>query len=151
MKNDLVQFAAFLLVLIVGAAAEDLLPHFLGVGFPLLLAALLVLAPRLKPMNLIAFAIAAGAMEDALAVLPPSTSISFFLAAAAVSRASLFPRATAVFAYGAYQFWMSVWVRSSEGSLALRMLLAVPIGILTLMVVEALLKALERRAAIEFG
>ena len=69
MKNDLVQFAAFLLVLIVGAAAEDLLPHFLGVGFPLLLAALLVLAPRLKPMNLIAFAIAAGAMEDALAVL----------------------------------------------------------------------------------
>lgn len=149
MKNDLVQFAAFLLVLIVGAAAEELLPHFLGVGFPCLLAALLVLAPRLKPVNLIVFALAAGAMEDALAVLPPATSVSFFLAAAAVGRASLFPRATAVLAYSAYQLWISVWVRSPEGSLALRMLLAVPIGLLTLTAVEALLKALGRRAAIE--
>ena len=60
MKSDIVQLVFALLVLAFGGALEELLPHFVGVGFPILLMSALFVAPRRRAIPAILFAIAAG-------------------------------------------------------------------------------------------
>ena len=77
-----------------GAGAEVLLPKVLGVGFPVLMTAVQFFAVRRPAVSVAMFAIAAGAMEDALSALPPVTSVSYFLGLAALVRWSGMPRAS---------------------------------------------------------
>ena len=86
MKGDLVQLAFALIVLVLGGALEDMLPHFLGVGFPVLLMSALFVAPRRSAVPAVLFGMAAGGCEDALSGLPFAASVSFFALAALVSR-----------------------------------------------------------------
>ena len=82
MKTEVVQFVFAALVLVFGGAAEELLPKVLGVGFPVLLSATLLVSARASAPAALLFALAAGALEDALCGLPAATGIGFFTLAA---------------------------------------------------------------------
>lgn len=136
------------LVLVTGAAAEELLPKVLGVGFPVLLTSVQFFATRCGLPAALAFAFAAGAMEDALSSLPTVTSISYFLCAAtAVRWSGLSPLATAV-TYPAYQVWLSIWMIGFGGSVYVRLLLSVPFGVVTALAVGGILAWVGRKAAL---
>lgn len=149
MKNDVVQIVLALLVLVVGGAAEELLPKLAGVGFPVLMSATVFMASRRRISLAICFAISAGAVEDSLSGLPPATSISFFLAVAALAKWSDFPHGALVMAYPFYQGWLRLWSETAYGSVFYRALIAVPVGMLTAVATWAVLSWAERRAAVD--
>ena len=147
MIGSVVQFVLCALVLVAGAAFEELLPRAFGVGVPVLLMSALFFSARRSGPSALAFAVVAGAMEDALSALPPMTSVSYFLAVALLLRrlgsAWFVPAA----AYAGYQVWISVWVISIGGDVFKRVLLACPVGLATAVVVEVALAWLCRKAA----
>lgn len=149
MISRVVQFVLAVLVLVSGAAFEEMLPRAFGVGVPVLLAAVLSLSARQVGPFALAFAVVAGAVEDALSALPPMTSVSYFLAAALLLRrfgsAWFVPAVT----YAGYQVWLSVWVSSIGGDVFKRVLLACPVGLVTALVVDVALAWLCRKAAVD--
>ena len=147
MRNDLLQILFLLLVLVFGAGAEELLPKFGGVGCPVLLVAVQVLAPRLRLPLALLFAAAAGAAEDALSGLMPMTSVSYFLLAAALVRAVGLPALATAFTFPCYQLWLAVWTGGLN--VFTRILLSVPAGLLTASAVAGLISFLMRKAAID--
>ena len=147
--NSVIVFVIAVLTLVLGAGAETLLPKFLGVGFPVLLAAVQFMAIRRSAVTAVLFALAAGAMEDSLSSLPALTSASYFLALAVVVRWSEMLHFTSLFAYPVYQVWLLVWTGRSGGGVFGHILLALPLGIVTTLAVEALLGWAERRAAVD--
>lgn len=149
MKSEVVQFVLALLALVVGCAAEDLLPKVLGVGFPVLMSASVFIATRRRVPSAICFAIAAGAAEDALSGLPPATSASFFLAVAALAKWSEFPHGALVLAYPVYQGWLRLWGGAAVDSVYYRILIAVPFGMVTAFATWVVLAWAERRAAVD--
>lgn len=150
-KSEVVQFVFCLLVIVLGGAAEELLPKFLGVGFPILLSSVVLLTSRRTIPFLVLFSIAAGAFEDALSGLPMATSACFFLMCAAVSRIPVVPREAFALAYPAYQLWLNVWDSGLSGGVFTRLLLALPIGILTMSAARFILAWAERKAAVNEG
>ena len=149
MASEFVVLAFSLLVLVFGAGAEVLLPKLLGVGFPVLLAAVQFTAARRPAVVAALFAVAAGAMEDALSALPPATSVSYFLALASLVRWSGMQRAVTLLTYPAYQVWISVWTSGLGGDVFGRVLAAIPVGLVTALAVGAVLGRMERKAAID--
>lgn len=138
------------IVLVVGGAAEELLPQFLGVGFPILLAAAQGIAVRrIGSLQAMLFAIAAGAMEDALSSLPAMTGIGFFLLWAVVTRWARLPRGAMLLAYPIFQVWLYLWVAGLQGGIFNRLLLALPIGLATEFGVGVALDWVARKAAID--
>lgn len=134
-------------VLVLGAGCEELLPKFFGLGVPVLLTSVLFLAARAGLPAAVLLAVAAGATEDALSALTPMTSVSYFLLAAAVVRWSGAPRGVAALAYAGYQLWLAVWVGGVN--VFSRILLALPIGLLTACAVAGVLAWAVRKAAID--
>ena len=76
MKSDLARLAFATIALFAGAAAEELLPKAVGVGVPVLLSLSLYADCRWPSARAVLFAVAAGAMEDAVCSLPAATSIA---------------------------------------------------------------------------
>ena len=144
-----VQFVLAVLVLVSGAALEEMLPRVFGVGVPVLLAAVLFLSVRRPGPSALAFAVVAGAVEDALSALPPMTSVSYFLAAALLLRRFGSAWFVPVAAYAGYQIWLSVWVVRIGGDIFNRVLLACPVGMVTAFAVHAALAWLYRKAAVD--
>ena len=136
------------LTLVLGAGAETLLPKFLGVGFPVLMSAVQFVAARRNAPAATLFAIAAGAMEDALSGLPAATSPSFFLALAAFSRWSGMAGAAAVMSYPVYRLWLMVWTGGRGGGF-MQVLASVPIGVATACAVGLVLGWAEGKAALD--
>ena len=136
------------MVLCLGASAEELLPKLLGVGFPVLLASVQVVAVRRPIAAAMLFAIAAGGAEDALSSLPPMTSVSFFLLAMAFARRTGLPCAAALLTYPAYQVWLSAWTGGVGGGVFGRILMALPVGAATAFAAGWVLRTAERRAAL---
>lgn len=151
MKSEFTRLLLGLLVLIAGGSAEDLLPKVFGAGLPLLLALAVMVATRWTALETVLFAVTAGALEDALSGLPPAMSVSFFLAAAVLSRQAVMPRSVTVLSYAAYQLWLSLWLSLPVSVLFSRMLLAVPLGLLAMAAAELSLRYLERKAAVDEG
>lgn len=149
MGNDIAQLTLSILVLVVGAGLEELLPKFFGVGFPVLLCACVYFSSRRSTTRAALFAIAAGAVEDAISSLPAMTSVSYFLVAASLSRWSGFPRCTAAFAFLGYQAWLWAWIGTLHGGIFARMFLSLPVGALTAVVTAAVLAWAGRKAAID--
>ena len=149
MTNEVVVLVSSVLVLVFGAGAEVLLPKVLGVGFPVLMTAVQFFAVRRPAVPAAMFAIAAGAMEDALSTLPPVTSVSYFLGLAALVRWSGMPRAATLFAYPVYQVWLFVWTSGLGGGVFGRVLMALPFGFVTAIAVWAVLGWIEGKAAID--
>lgn len=147
MRNDLLQLLYALLVLIVGAGAEELLPKFGGVGCPVLLVAVQVLARHLRLPLVLLFAAAAGAAEDALSGLMPMTSVSYFLLTAALVRGVGLPVLATALTYSCYQLWLAVWTGGLN--VFTRILLSVPMGVLTAVAVTGLITFFLRKAAID--
>jgi hypothetical protein len=149
-KSEIVQLVFYAMSLVFGGALEEMLPKFVGVGFPIALAMVMVVAARRTMPVMVVFACAAGAMEDALSGLPVATSASFFLAVAALVRLPMVPRgALMILAFPFYQLWLNVWDSGLNGSVFNRVLLAVPMGIVVICVVAILMKWLERKVAID--
>lgn len=148
MVRDLVQIALSALVLVLGASAEDLLPKVCGVGFPVLLASVPVMAVRCTRMEGLAFAALAGAMDEALSLLPPMSGVSFFLAVAVAARSFGPFGLLALLAYPVCQVWLSVWFVSIGAGIFARLLLAFPIGLLTAFAVGTAVDWLCRKAAV---
>ena len=147
--SDFVQIALAALVLVLGAAAEELLPKFVGVGFPVLLAAVPFMSVRRGRPEALCFAAAAGAMEEAVSGLPPMAGVSFFLALAFISHGSALTWTLAALAFPVYQVWLSVWLVGIGGGVFGRVLLSFPIGFLTMLAVGAAVGALRRKAAVD--
>ena len=143
-----VQFVFLALALVAGVAAEELLPKFLGVGFPVLLALSQHRASGNGLQGAVLFSVAAGAFEDAISSLPPFTSTSFFILAAALARFANRPRMATALAYPVYHLWLAVWMPSLHGSVYGRMLAALPAGFATAFAVSAIMGFLERKAAV---
>lgn len=149
MRNDLLQIVLSVLVLVLGAAAEECLPKMLGIGFPVLLVAVQCVASR-RPLSAAAlFAVAAGAMEDGVSSLAPMTSVSYFLAVAILVRLAGIPRLATALTFPCYQVWLAIWTGGLEGGIFGRILLAIPVGLVTAPVVGAALAWAERKAAID--
>ena len=147
--SEAVQIVLATLVLVLGASAEELLPKFCGVGFPVLLAAVPFMAVRRTRLEALAFAVAAGAMEEALSALPPVSGVSFFLAVAVLSRHFGFSGALLALVYPLYQVWLSVWLVGIGRGVFMRLLLAGPIGFLTMAAVGLAVNWLCRKAAVD--
>ena len=149
MANSVIVLVLAVLLLVLGAGAETLLPKFLGVGLPVLLASVQFVAMRRPAATVVLFALAAGAMEDSLSSLPAATSASYFLALAALVRWSGMPHAAALFAYPVYQIWLFVWTGRPGGGVFGHILLALPAGMVATVAVEVLLGWVERKAAVD--
>ena len=150
MKDNLLQLLFWLLVLVVGAGCEELLPKFLGVGFPILLIAVQLAASGRLPVSLaLVVAVAAGALEDALSSLPVMTTVSYLVIVVAFVRGFGFPRAAVALTYPFYQLWLSIWVGSLGGGVFGRLLLSLPIGLVTAAAVGFLVIWLGGKAAID--
>lgn len=149
MGNSILHLVYCVLLLVLGGAAEDLLPRVLGVGFPVLLAAALHVARCGTAFGSAAFAVAAGAFEDALGGLPPAASASYFLAAAWTVRRVGFPRTAAALAYPCYFVWLWAWTGAVGGEVFVRLLASVPVGLATAAAVGFACAAAERGAALD--
>jgi len=139
------------MLLLLSAAAEEALPRPFGVGFPFLMAAVLVQAEGSgrSLWSLTLFAIAAGALEDALSALPAMTSTSGFLVLAMFVRWTGLPWVAAIFAYPCYEIWLEVWTGGLGGSIFNRLIVALPVGFLTSFAVDAVVSWAARRGAVD--
>ena len=149
MKNNAVRLVLAVVTLVLGAAGEELLPKTLGVGFPLLLCAVVYFAVRFPTSFAILVALGAGASEDAVSGLPFFTSVSYFLLVAAAARLTQLPYLIAPVAFPLYQVWLCLWTLTLSGSIFTRILLSFPVGILTMAGVAAVLGHVERKAAVD--
>lgn len=146
-RNDLLQILFSLLVLVIGAGLEELLPKVFGVGVPILLIAVQILATRFRLPLAVLFAVAAGTMEDALCSLAPMTSVSYFLFVLAFARGLDLPRFASLFTYPCYQLWLGVW---TDGlNVFTRILLAFPFGIATAFVMAGVISFAMGRGALD--
>ena len=149
MRTSLLQLLFWLLVLVVGAGLEDLLPKFLGVGFPILLVAAQVASREDLPTAVtVIVALAAGALEDALSSLPMMASASYFLLMAVLVRGFGCSRTATALTYPGYQLWLSLWMSGLGGGIFGRLLLSAPIGLLTASAVGVTVAWLGGKAAI---
>ena len=144
MKRSIVQFAFVVVALVVGGALEDMLPHFGGVGVPVLLGAAVFFAVTVGAPAWVLAALAAGALEEALSAQPAATAIVFFAALALAARFLREPLVWALVAYPAYQVWLGL-VAEGSGAIA-RAMVAIPVGALSLAAVVALMSVAWRKA-----
>ena len=147
MIGRVVQFVLCALVLVSGAALEEVLPRVFGVGVPVLLMSVAFLSVRRAGPSALAFAVVAGAVEDTLSSLPPMTGVSYFLAVALLLRRLGSAWFVPAIVYAGYQIWLSVWVIHIGGDVFRRVLLACPVGLVTAFAVEVALAFLWRKAA----
>ena len=149
MKSDFAKIVYCAAILAVGCAAEDLLPKFLGAGFPVLLAAAVFVSARSGVFSAVAFAIAAGAAEDAVSSLPVATSACFFTLAALFANSVRHLAAVALLAYPLYQLWLWIWLPGVGAGVFARIVAAVPLGAVAAAAVFAIMRSVERKAAID--
>jgi len=142
------QFVFGFVALVIGAAAEEILPKFLGVGFPIVLTAVQALAAVVTLPMAIVLAVVAGALEDALSSLPVMASVSYFILVSLSVRGVGLPRLSALLTYPCYQLWLAVWTNGPGGGIFSRLLLSLPIGGLTACVVGTLVVWMAGKGAV---
>jgi len=148
-KSDFLQFAYYVLALVLGGAFEELLPKGFGVGVPVLMALSASVAVRKPVVVLVLVALAAGAFEDALSSLPRMTSPCFFLAVAVLVWRTRLARTVFVLAYPLYQVWLKLVVPELAGALGLRVLVALPMAVLMAFTAVPAFAWLEGKAAVD--
>ena len=108
MKDEVVQFVFILVAIVIAAAAEELLPSFFGIGFPVLLSVVMIIASRVNVLPGVMSAVAAGAFEDALSSL------------------AVFP---------AYAVWTSMCKAGPIGDALVSLMLSLPLGAVAFVIV----------------
>lgn len=149
MKSDFIQYVAALVALVLAGACEELLPKPFGVGFPVLLACVQFGACRRPAAVALAFALAAGAFEDALSSLPAMASVGYFAAVTALARWARLPVGCSALTYPGYQLWLWVWTGGAFAEAWMRALVALPLGLVTAFAAWPFLRLLERKAALD--
>ena len=149
MKKDLVQLSIAFFALVFGGALEELLPKFAGAGFPVLLMSVVYVASRRSVATVFLFAIAAGAMEDALSALPFATSLAYFVLVAAFVKATGLVESAFAFSFPVYQLWLRMWSANLNGGVFGRFLVSIPLGLATAVAVWAVLRLVERKGAVD--
>lgn len=149
MRDNPIQLAFAAIVLVLGAGVEELLPRIFGLGFPVILAVVLVFAPRGTALSTALVALCAGALEESLSSLPPLTAVSYFLIVGAAARRTDGAWPVIVLAYPIYQVWLTLWVGGLGGRIFGRMLVSIPVGVLTVCAVGLTWAWLGRKAAID--
>ena len=149
MKRESIQLILAFFALVFGGAAEELAPKFLGAGVPVLMSATAYCAVRRTPLTGVLFAMAAGAMEDALSGLPFALSLSYFTAFAGLLRGFRLSVYWLVPAYCGYQVWLWIWLGEAlNGSVFSRTFGAVPLGLVTVAAVRFVFSWLDGKAAV---
>ena len=138
MKTSFVQITALVFGLVIAAAAQDFLPAFVGVKPPLLSAVVLFAALRLPLPAILAVAVAAGLLCDALAGLAPCCATAILpLLGLAASYARAGTRGVPSSIVGAVcmgiaavcsEVWISLAGVSSNFSPLVRLCAALPMG-----------------------
>lgn len=148
-RSDLLRVVFAAISLVLGAGAEELLPKIIGVGVPILLTVLHFYALRSPIALTVIFAIAAGAIEDALSSLPPMTSVSFFLMVALVVRWMRIHLVATAMIYSFYQVWLAIWMIGMGSGAFSRIFIAIPLGAMTGCLIGWILDTATRKAAID--
>jgi len=148
-NDNLRQFAFGFVLLVLGAGLEELLPKFLGVGFPILLTGVQALAVGGGLPMAVILAIVAGALEDALSSLPFLASVGYFVLVAVAVRRLGFPRLSAVLTYPCWQLWIALWTGGADSGIFGRLLLSLPVGGLTACVIGTGVAWLRRKGAVD--
>lgn len=148
MKNDAVKIVFALVTLVSGAALEEILPKAAGVGFPVLLSAVIYMAVNRNVFEVLAFAVCAGFAEEAISALPPGTSVGYFAAAAFFSRFVNSKWTAAVLAYPICQLWLWLWIPTLGHDILLRVFTAAPLGIATMSAVFCVMRSVEKAGAV---
>lgn len=136
------------MALVLGGALEEMLPRACGVGFPILLAIAETAAPRRSVFAAVSFAIAAGAFEDALSGLPALTSATYFVVAVLLVRWARYGCYMTAVTFPVCQMWTWLWVSSLGGSVFVRVLAAIPLGLVASFAVDLAVRFVERRFAL---
>lgn len=113
MRSDFINAILAVAAVVVAAAAQELSPSFCGVKPPFLLMLSLFMAVQPKKRFLrLATALAAGAMAEALSMMPTGSLVAFFVAVAILARVL---RATGAqwfvvaLAPAACEAWLAAW------------------------------------------
>jgi len=148
-NDNLRQFVFGFVLLVLGAGFEELLPKFLGVGFPFLLTAVQALTVVIGSFP-VAFvlAIVAGALEDALSSLPFLASVSYFVLVALSVRVIGLPRFSTLLTYPCYLLWLALWTSGAGAGIFSRLSLSLPIGALTAFVVGTVVAWMGGKGAV---
>lgn len=147
-RNSFHIFAFSVLALVFGGVTEELSPRFFGIGFPVLLSLAETTARRRSLFAAIAFAAAAGAFEDAISGLPVLTSVTVYISAVLFVRWSCCGRYVTAVTFPLCQAWMWLWLPDLSGSVFVRLLVAVPLGAVTSLAVDLVVRHVERRFAL---
>lgn len=147
MKNNVVQFAFIVLSLVVGGALEDMLPTVGSLCAPVLLFLAVFFAVETRTPVWIVAAVAAGALEEALHVLPPGSAIVFFAAIAVAVHVFCEPVVWIAAAYPSYQIWLAL-VSDGAGALG-RLLLSIPVGAAFFVIAFCVMSRLWRKAGVD--
>jgi len=148
-NDNLRQLAFGFVLLVFGAGLEELLPKFLGVGFPVLLATVQMLAAGGGLPMVLVLSVVAGALEDAVSSLPALASVSYFILVALSVRRLGFPRVSILLTYPCYQLWLALWVSGTGVGIFSRLLLSFPLGILTACIVGTGIAWMGRKGAVD--
>ena len=148
-KSKALKSVYALLLLVAACAAEELLPDFLRVGFPVLLSLALVYARKRTLAATILFAVAAGAMEESISALPVFTSAGYFLLASLLTRFIALDLLSALLTFPFYQLYLVIWSEADGWSFCLPALLALPLGALTYYAVLSLMTFLDKWSAVD--
>lgn len=146
----MVHFAIAVAALVFGGAAEELLPRLFGAGLPLLLAATVYFALCRTRGYALAFAVAAGATEDALSALPFATSVGFFVPMAAAFAVFRLPMAAVAAFYPFYQLWLWLWTGVADGGVWwARAVAAVPMVLIAQGLTVLIMRWAERQGGLD--
>jgi len=134
-----------MVVFLLCGALEEAMPRIYSVGFPFLMMAALILGCVRTLTGAVLLSVLAGTMEDALSVLPLTTTTSFLLLVVLCARAWPTPCLVPILAYPAYQLWLVVWTDLPAGELWSRLLVSVPVAAVTVLIMRPILLTCERR------
>lgn len=149
MLNELYRGLFALLVLFAGACLEEYLPKPAGVALPFLMMSALELSASRPLVVAVLLALGAGAVEDAILSLPMMSGASFFLIVVlAMRRIELRSVVVSALACPLYQMWLALWSIGAGGGVFWRILLSVPIGLVTAAAVRMVVGWLQGKAAV---
>ena len=136
------------MAIIIGGALEEFGPRIGGVGCPVLLAVTAFFARRESVPFGLAVAMAAGAVEEALAGAESATAITFFMLAAVAVKELKLPLAASALIYPFYIGWMALMCLGQEGGVFGRAVIAIPLGLVTMTVIDLAMRLVSGKAGL---
>lgn len=148
MKSEVTKTVFAVLSMILGGALEELCPRIGEVGCPVLLAVTVFFARRESAPFGIAVALAAGAVEESLVGAAPATVIAFFVLAAVMVKELELSLAGTALVYPLYVGGTALMGLGLEGGVFGRMVVAIPMGLVTMAVIDLVMRIVRGKAGL---